>query len=834
MVGIVLVSHSHRIAEGAAELARQMGGEDARIETAGGLDTPEHEIGTDAVLVQQAIERAWSDDGVLVLMDLGSAVLSAEMAVDLLPEDVDRSKVRLVEAPFVEGAVAAAVTARIGASLDEVAEEARGGLASKAAHLGVEAAPSATAAPDAGSAGGAEVSLELVVGIEHGLHARPAAAFVRTASSYDADVQIRDLTAARGPVSARSLNAVATLGVRRGDRIRVTASGGQANEAIDAVRALAERDFDEAPPPASPPTSPAAAADEPGDAGSRGRLKGLAASPGFAVGPAVWFHAATIKVPDTAAGDPVDERRAFEHAIVAARTDIQRQRSAVAARAGANDAAIFGAHLLLVGDDALLDPARAAIEAGATAAQAWQRAVEDMAGRWEAIDDPYQRARAADVRSVGTQVLARILGIEPPRPRMERAGVLVAADLAPADAAALDPATALGVAIAFGGPTSHAALLARSLGIPAVVGLGDRVLEVTEGTRLAIDGDAGALVVDPAPEVALGFETRRRERESEARAARLEARHQASTRDGLAVEVAANIGAPADVAPAIEAGCDGVGLFRTEFLFLDRPQLPGEDEQEAAYRAAAVALGGRPMLIRTLDVGADKPLPSVPQPPEANPFLGVRGIRLGFERPELLDAQLRAIVRVSAEHPVRVMFPMISTLDELRRGREAVGRAVAEVAARGLPVPDRVEVGVMIEVPSAALLADRLAEEADFFSIGTNDLTQYVFAAERGNDRVASLADPFHPAVLTLIARTCEAAGAHGRWAGVCGELAGDPLATGLLLGLGVIELSMSAPAIAFVKRAVRATDLETARALARRALEASSGDEVRALLSEP
>ena len=241
------------------------------------------------------------------------------------------------------------------------------------------------------------------------------------------------------------------------------------------------------------------------------------------------------------------------------------------------------------------------------------------------------------------------------------------------------------------------------------------------------------------------------------------------------------------------------------------------------------------MLIRTLDVGADKPLPlALGQAPEANPFLGVRGIRLGLERPELLDPQLRAIVRVAAEHPVRVMFPMISSLDELRRGRDAVERAIADVGARGLPVPDRIDVGVMIEVPSAALLAGRLAEETDFFSIGTNDLTQYVFAAERGNDRVATLADPFHPAVLTLIARTCEAAEEHGRWAGVCGELAGDPRATALLLGLGVRELSMSAPAIAFVKRAVRSTDLAAARALARAALDASAGDEVRALLPDP
>jgi phosphocarrier protein FPr len=259
--------------------------------------------------------------------------------------------------------------------------------------------------------------------------------------------------------------------------------------------------------------------------------------------------------------------------------------------------------------------------------------------------------------------------------------------------------------------------------------------------------------------------------------------------------------------------------------------MPEEDEQEAAYRAAAAELGGRPMIVRTLDAGADKPLPYLGQPAEANPFLGVRGLRLGLARPELLRAQLRAVLRVAADHPVRVMFPMVATLEELRRGREAVEEARASLLADGRVVAERLDVGVMIEVPSAALLADRLAEEADFFSIGTNDLTQYVLAAERGNERVAALADALHPAVLAMIARTAEAGNARGRWTGVCGELAGDPLAAPVLVGLGVRELSMSAPAIPHVKRAIRGLDLSSARELAARALELSSAAEVRELL---
>jgi phosphocarrier protein FPr len=264
---------------------------------------------------------------------------------------------------------------------------------------------------------------------------------------------------------------------------------------------------------------------------------------------------------------------------------------------------------------------------------------------------------------------------------------------------------------------------------------------------------------------------------------------------------------------------------------MDRDSAPGEDEQEAAYRAAAEALGGRPLIVRTLDAGADKPIPYLEQAEEANPFLGLRGLRLGLARVDLLHAQLRALVRVAADHPIRVMFPMVATLDELRRGRRAVDDATASTAAEGHPVPVRLEVGVMIEVPSAALIADRLAEEADFFSIGTNDLTQYVLAAERGNERVAALADPLHPAVLALVERAASAGVARGRWTGVCGELAADPLAAPLLLGLGVRELSMSAPAIPHVKRAVRETDLRSARELARSALALASAEEVRVLL---
>jgi multiphosphoryl transfer protein len=832
VVGIVLVSHSHSIAEGAAELARQMGGEDVRIETAGGLDTPDEAIGTDAALVVQAIERAWSEDGVLVLMDLGSAVLSAEMALDLLPDGY-RDKVVLTDAPFVEGAVAGAVTARIGAPLERVAAEARSGLAAKAAHLGVETAgPSTGAVPATGDDAGGSATTEFVVRTVHGLHARPAALLVRAASAFDADVRVTNLETGGGPVSARSLNAVATLGVTKGQRVEVSASGPQAREAIHALSELAERNFDEGEEDEAPAAKRA-------DAGSGGAvaelgrtMTGLPASPGVAVGHVRRFHAQPLEIRDEARGRGVEaELGALDDALSATRRDIEQQRSTVAGRAGSYRAAIFDAHLLLLDDEAILGPARDAIASGASAASAWDDSIETTESQWRSIDDEYQRARAADVRSVGTQVLARLLGVDVPKPRLDAPGVLVAPDLAPADAAALDRSTALGVATAFGGPTSHAAVLARALGIPAVVGLGADVLDVAEDTNVALDGDTGVLVLDPEPDIVSDIEARRAVREHADRVARAAAGAPATTRDGTAIEVAANVGSLNDLAPALDAGADGVGLFRTEFLFMQRDEAPTEDEQVAAYRAAAEAMQGRPMLVRTLDAGADKPLPYLGEPEEPNPFLGVRGLRLGLMRPDVLDVQLRALVRVAADHPVRVMFPMVATVDELRAARAALDRASAAVAEAGRRIPQRLQVGAMIEVPSAGLAADRLAPEVDFFSLGTNDLSQYVLAADRGNERVASLADALHPAVLELIRRTAQAAATAGIWTGLCGELAGDALATPLLVGLGVRELSMSAPAIPHVKQAVRNTELAAARDLAEEALTLSSAEEVRELL---
>ena len=835
MVGIVIVSHSASIAAGVVELAREMGGPDVALEQAGGMDEPERPLGTDAVLVAGAIERAESGDGVVVLMDLGSAVLSAETSLELLPEGVAEG-VLLSEAALVEGAVAAAVAARGGMALEQVAAEARGGLRAKAAHLGADEERAGEG--DSGlSRGGADaVETRITITSPHGLHARPAARFVRTASGFDAQVEVSNPANGKGPASARSLNALATLAVRQGQEVLVRAAGPAAHEALAALEALAASGFGEREEPGAPPSSPRKRPpDDPPDAPPDAfgtALRGLPASPGLAVERARRYEPSELELPTRAAAEPEAEWRALELALERARDDVEQRLRGAARRAGEQEAAIFDAHLLMLEDAAILEPVRRSLDGGVNVAQAWSIAVAEAATRLRETGEPYLEARAGDVEDVGRTVLGHLLGAAAAGPIVDSPCVLVAAELAPSQTAALDPQLVRALVTARGGLTSHSAILARSLGIPAVVGLGAGALAISEGTRVAVDGEAGLVHVDPDGELVADFERRGRERAEAERDAHGRAHEPALTRDGRRIEVVANAGAREDVAPALAAGAEGIGLLRTELLFAQRDDPPAEDEIEAALRAVAQALGGRPLIVRTLDAGADKPLRYMRQPAEDNPFLGVRGIRLALAEPELFSTQLRAILRVAADHPLKVMFPMVATLAELRRARALLDEARAAVARAGVAAPDRFEVGVMVEVPALALRADRFAEEVDFFSLGTNDLAQYTLAAERGNPRVAALADGLEPAVLELIRRVVHAAEARGRWVGVCGELAGDPVAVPVLVGLGVRELSASAPALPRVKQAVRSLSLAEAKALAVSALGLDSAAEVRELVS--
>jgi multiphosphoryl transfer protein len=824
VVGLVIVSHSAALADGVAELAREMGGGEVAIEAAGGMDAGE--IGTDVERVRQAVERVRSPDGVLILMDLGSALMSAEMATEMA--EPGGGPIMLSEAPLVEGAVAAAALAGAGASLEEVAREARGALRMKIEQLGGEELEREQAPPTEEGTPAAE--LRLSVQNRLGLHARPAARFVGALGGMDARVEVSNASRARGPADGRSLTSLATLAVAQGDEIVVRARGPQAGEALDALRALAAENFGDAPgdEPTDAPTADAAevesapgsdAARAPEAPGSGSRLRGVPASPGIAVGPARHLRPTEPLVADDVGGSPAEERARLDAARAAAREELEEVRETVTARGGAAAADIFSAHAALLDDAAITEPALRRIEEGTGAARAWQAAAGEAAAAFRALEDPYLRQRAVDVEDVSRRVLTQ-LGCTPTTAALEGPGVVLADELTPGEAAGLDPGDAWAIATARGGATAHAAILARALGIPAVVGLGEALLAIPEGTPLVIDGEAGMVDVDPGEDAVAERRARQEAADAERRVLLARAMEPGVLRDGRRVEVFANIGSTAEAARAVEQGAEGVGLLRTEFLFLDRATPPDEDEQVAVLSEIARALDGRPVVVRTLDAGADKPLPFLRQDPETNPFLGRRGIRLSLAEPELLRTQLRSILRVAEDHPLKVMFPMVATLEEVRAAQELLAEARAGLGSRA-----ELEVGAMVEVPALALQAAQFAPEVDFFSIGTNDLAQYTMAAERGNAALAGLLDGARAPLLALIAAVIEAADERGRWVGVCGELAGEPEAAVLLAGLGVRELSMAASRIPAVKAALRESDMEAAAAAARRALQQRDRD---------
>ncbi|MBA3445818.1 MAG: phosphoenolpyruvate--protein phosphotransferase, partial [Gemmatimonadales bacterium] len=575
----------------------------------------------------------------------------------------------------------------------------------------------------------------------------------------------------------------------------------------------------------SAPT-PARAVPRPPMTSADGLLKGVPASPGVAIG-RVFQLRHDDEVLQERAADPSHERRALDAAIAAAHLQLEALQARLATEADADRVAIFAAHQELLEDPEVLDPAAEQIQGGATAGYAWRQAYTQQAERLLALRNELLAGRATDLRDVGRRVLHLLVGRDGAPHDLPPDSIIVAEDLAPSDAASLDRTRVRGFCTTMGSATSHVAILARGLNIPAVAGIDPRVLDVPAGTRVVLDGDAGTLHREPSAAEEAKI-VRRQESSARQHAAELAAAAEpAVTRDGHRVEIVANIGAVEEARRVPEVGGEGVGLLRTEFLFMERRTAPTEDEQAAVYEAIAGALGPeRILVIRALDVGGDKPLPYLPMAAEANPFLGERGIRLLLNRPEIFASQVRAILRASRVGKVAIMFPMISTIAEWQAARDVVERERLALDIPALPV------GIMVETASAALLADRFALEADFLSVGTNDLTQYTLAMDRTNPRLAPQVDALHPSVLRLIERTVAGAHAHQRWVGVCGALAGDPQAVPVLVGLGVDELSVSVPLVPALKAQVRALSLAECRATAELSVDAADGAEVRALVA--
>lgn len=675
----------------------------------------------------------------------------------------------------------------------------------------------------AGEFAGAEV-LRVRVRNAHGLHARPAKKLVQLVREQRLPIRVRLESGGADTVSAASLTKVIGLGARRGQMLVFSAEGEGATTALEAIGnamrdglgedVLPLEDTSEARPARqnSQPRvyAPAPAADT--------ALDTVAASPGMAIAPGFVLRLPEFDYVETS-DDSLGERKRLDAAI---REAYGQLTELVRAADGGDMAEILSMHEEMLGDPELREAAVEAINEGASAEAGWWSAIDASARAQAALADRLLAERAADLRDVGRRVLARLCGVAMPEPP-EHPYILVAEDIGPADVAQLDTERVRGLLTAQGGATSHSAILARSLGIPAVVGAGEGVLSLVDGIELVIDGERGRVVASPSAE------RRQRTERAIAERAELEARAHATrfepaiTTDGMRIEIAANLGTTAHAADAVERGAEGVGLLRTEFIFMAHPAAPDLATQTAEYKRAFDALGAdRPLVARTLDVGGDKPLDYWPVPAEDNPFLGLRGIRLALDRPQILETQMRALVSAAAGRPLRIMFPMVKDAAEFRAAKGIYDRVLGEFGHVD------VQLGVMIEVPSCALLAETLAPHVDFFSIGTNDLTQYTLAIDRGHPRLSGQADGLHPAVLGLIRMTVEAAHRHGSWVGVCGELASDAQAIGVLLGLGVDELSVNARQVALVKARLRTLAQAESAARADELLALATAAEVR------
>ena len=527
-------------------------------------------------------------------------------------------------------------------------------------------------------------------------------------------------------------------------------------------------------------------------------IPGVKASAGIVIGAALLLHNSELEVKTVSVEDADAEIRRFQEALEKAKADLHEISERVEREMGSEHADIFRAHLMVLEDPELVDTVTATIQQERVNAEsALNDAAQGFISIFEQMDNEYMRERAADIRDVTRRVLSYLLGVELGMPGHTKEEVIVVAkDLTPSDTAQLDRRYVKGFVTDIGGRTSHSAIMARSMGIPAVVGTRDITTSVQPGSKLIVDGHAGIVIVDPSQEEIAAYQAKQAEYDRQKAEWATLVDQKTVSQDGHHVELAANIGSPQDLAEVIAHGAEGVGLFRTEFLYMGREDFPTEEEQFQAYKQVLEKMEGKPVVIRTLDIGGDKHLPYLNLPEEMNPFLGFRAIRLCLDQQELFRTQLRALLRASVYGNLKIMFPMIATLEEFRQAKALLEEEKEALQKNGVDLSKPFEVGIMIEIPAAAMMADVFADEVDFFSIGTNDLIQYTLAADRMNERVSYLYQPYHPAVLRLIRQVIEAGHAKGKWVGMCGEMAGDPIAIPILLGMGLDEFSMSASSI--------------------------------------
>lgn len=688
----------------------------------------------------------------------------------------------------------------------------------------------APATQESQAASGEQVQTKIVLPNPQGLHARPAAVLVDAVKQSGCQVT---LTKGERTANANSVVALMGLGTKRADHLTLTVTGADAQGVAQQLAELIADGLGEDCAQLTDaeltqaPSEPAVIAEEVPLIGQTtkeaGKVSGVAAAPGLAIGQAFWLQ---TELPDYCAQskDPKADSKRLSQAI--AQSDDQLKQL-ISEHQGKSQADIFRAHLGMLADESLLEQAEQLIAQGTSAEAAFSQAIDQQVAVLKATNDALMAGRAADLEDLKTRVLKNLLGVEIDVSFPDQS-IVVAKDLTPSVTASLDPNKVLGFVTEVGGASSHSAIIARALGVAAIAGLGKQIAEIKDGDQLLIDGNAGRVQINPSQVEIDALKQAKSKREQKLAQAEAQANQPAVLTDGGHIEVMANIANAKDAAKGVSKGADGSGLLRTEFLFQDRQTAPTEDEQFACYKDVLSAMAGKPVVIRTLDVGGDKPLSYLPLPEEENPFLGERGIRIGLNRPSILRTQVRAILRAHGEcGNAKIMFPMIARLEELTAARQVVMEE-----AQALSV-EPCEVGIMIEVPSAAMIADQLAEYADFFSVGSNDLTQYVLAMDRGHPKMAAFADGLEPSVLRMIAQAVQGAAKYNRWVGVCGGIASDPEAVPVLIGLGVTELSCSVPAIPEIRAMVRGLSMATCQQLAAKAIAKPDAKSVRQLSAQ-
>ncbi|HAV9942795.1 TPA: phosphoenolpyruvate--protein phosphotransferase [Escherichia coli] len=790
MVAIVIVSHSLRLAQGIEELALQMSGGDVPLAIAAGIDDPQNPIGTDAIAIMSAIESVWSPDGVLVLMDMGSALLSTEMALELLSEE-QRSAIYLLAAPVVEGAMSAVTSAAAGLSVTEIIAEVDLALCAKQQQL----MPSSTAGEVIPAISPVNHCDEWqtfcwTIRNPHGIHARPAASILKVSAQYSANIIV-----IKGDkrASTRSLNELAMLGVRCGDEIIFQAEGTDASDALKAIETLAKNHFGEAHLLASSeiPLTETPVVSAPVD----GAISGLSVQNGIAIGPVKWFTCERPEITQRTVDSPQEELSRIESAIDIVVCEL-------ADKAAGPEGDIFAAHKMMLEDPEITRQLQQRLAKGKQAEFAWLEVMQALAEQYCQAETLYLREREADIRDLTRQVLNQLCGVSEQHFITTAPCILLANDLLPSQITSLNKAHILGICLHNGGTTSHTAILARAMGIPAIAKAAITPQNVRDNDTVILDGETGRLWLQPDEVTRLDLlqraEAWRQQRDRQLADAMLPA----VTQGGRNISVLANIGDLQDIDAALSHGAEGVGLLRTEFLFHESATLPDEEEQFRVYCSVARVFGDKPVTIRTLDIGGDKPLPSYPLPTEDNPFLGLRGIRLCLAHPQIFIPQLRTLIRAGKEYPtLQIMLPMVSTLEEVRTVKTLIH---AQAKLLGLTAENLPALGIMIEVPAAVMIADKLASEVDFFSIGTNDLTQYIMAADRGNSTVAKLVDYCNDAVINAIAMVCQAGRNNEIPVSMCGEMAGDIQQTARLLTMGIDKLSASPSRLPALKAAIR------------------------------